>query len=618
MQAPFAKLIVRSPFVDEYDRYADLAGRCAAAGVTHLTFTEIERSLWEIDDPADPYLHWSVVHTSLFKIFPPALLQDWVPADYAARARESIARRAAILKDAGLKGAVFLYDPMYWPERVFQRHPELRGPRVDQPLICKNPRYAPCTDRPEVLEMYREGFKNLAELARGVLDVVIIRTNDSAAGFCWSRLYNGPNGPMHCRNIHIMDRASRFLAEARAGTSNAVEFYIQSARFTGGGAHERACFLNHLPEGCGDYIHGAGNTPGGRTVAGQPTDATLFPVRGLPNPAEILDKLSAAFAAGVQQPVLFTRPTMYGNNWEGESVITDFIAAFNRAPGAGPMAQVRLAAGVAERRYGAEAVEDAVAAWWRLHAAGKALARISPDLGVIFLGSLGQRRLTRPFVVFPERLTPTERADYEPFIFSVDKNPPRIDLLDDQTTRLVEDEEHLARYNKDFAEAVREYAAAGNSFHKAHACRPHADFQAAMTGLEILQCLLRNVQNCVNFQVRLDGLRQFLERESSRVPARATDHYRRSESTSLEELRQRRAELLGIMRDEMDNCRALADLLGRHSDAMIMASEPAGETPFMLGPGVEGALRRKADTMQRHMLELDEFAGWRRTAGLEA
>ena len=129
--------------------------------------------------------------------------------------------------------------------------------------------------------------------------------------------------------------------------------------------------------------------------------------------------------------------------------------------------------------------------------------------------------------------------------------------------------------------------------------------------------MLRNVQNCVNFQVRLDGLRQFLGRESSRLPVRATDHYRRSESTFLEELRQRRTEMLGIMRDEMDNCRALADLLDGHPDAMVMAAEPAGETPFMLGPGLAAALRRKADTMQRHMLELDEFTGWRRTAGLE-
>ncbi len=465
--------------------------------------------------------------------------------------------------------------------------------------------------------MYRDGFKNLAELAQGVLDVVIIRTNDSATGFCWSRLYNGPNGPLHCRKIHIFDRLRRFLEAARAGVSNTAEFYIQGERFTGGGAPERACFLNHMTEGCGDYTHGAGNTPGGRTVAGQPTDATLFPVRGLPNPAEILDKLSAAFAGGIQQPVFFTRPTMYGNSWEGESVITDVIAAFNRAPGVGPVAQVRLAAGVAEQRYGAAASEDAVAAWWHLHAAGKALARISPDLGVIFMGSLGQRRLTRPFVAYPERLTPEERADYEPFIFSVEKNPPRIDLLDDQTTRLVEDEEHLARYNKDFAEVLREYAAACNRFKKAHACRPHADFQSAMAGLEILQGLLRNVRNCVNFQVRLDAWRQFTTDESSRAPTRMTDHYRRAPSPFLEILRQRRAELLGIMRDEMDNCRALAALLDGHPDAMVMAADPAGETPFMLGPGTAAALRRKADTMQRHILELDEFTGWRKTAVLE-
>ncbi|MFA7230787.1 MAG: hypothetical protein WC071_05915, partial [Victivallaceae bacterium] len=154
----FDTIIVRSPFVDEFDQYDKLAEECAKAGVTHVTFTEIERSFWELDDPDDPYLQWSIVHTGIFKIFPPELLKNWTPEDYAKQAQEVIARKAQILKKHGLKGAVFLYDPMWWPEDIFLKYPHLRGPRVDQPRRCVHPRFAPCVDQPEVLEMYQHAF----------------------------------------------------------------------------------------------------------------------------------------------------------------------------------------------------------------------------------------------------------------------------------------------------------------------------------------------------------------------------------------------------------------------------------------------------------------------------
>ena len=42
MSAPYRTIVIRSPFVNELDRFARLADDCAKAGVTHLTFTEIE------------------------------------------------------------------------------------------------------------------------------------------------------------------------------------------------------------------------------------------------------------------------------------------------------------------------------------------------------------------------------------------------------------------------------------------------------------------------------------------------------------------------------------------------------------------------------------------------
>ena len=72
--------------------------------------------------------------------------------------------------------------------------------------------------------------------------------------------------------------------------------------------------------------------------------------------------------------------------------------------------------------------------------------------------------------------------------------------------------------------------------------------------------------------------------------------------------------MFGICRDEMDNCRKLAQLLDDNPGAIITAAAKEGETPFMLGPDIARSLRRKADTMHRHMLELDELMGWRARA----
>jgi hypothetical protein len=103
------------------------------------------------------------------------------------------------------------------PEKFFEKHPELRGPRVDHPLRSIEKRYSLCTDRPEVLEHYRSLAKRLTQEVPGIAEMHII-FHDSGAGLCWfNALYSGKNGPEYCKNFPMEERMGKFFGAIRQG-----------------------------------------------------------------------------------------------------------------------------------------------------------------------------------------------------------------------------------------------------------------------------------------------------------------------------------------------------------------------------------------------------------------
>ncbi len=59
-----------------------------------------------------------------------------------------------------------------------------------------------------------------------------------------------------------------------------------------------------------------------------------------------------------------------------------------------------------------------------------------------------------------------------------------------------------------------------------------------------------------------------------------------------------------VLRDEFDNVNELRAMLAGGGLALIAhADTPQQEDVFLLGPDVEGALRRKAELMRRHWLD---------------
>lgn len=605
MQQPFKTLVIRNPFVEDMDRFEELAVNCVESGVTHLTYTEVEPSLWEIDDPKDPYLHWSVVHTSMFKLFVPDLLKEWVPEEYARRQRELIAEKARILKKHGLKGAAFLYDPMYWPEAVYRAYPEYRGPRVDNPHSCLHPRYSPCVDHPEVLAMYQKSFEQLQTLSEGVLDLVILRTNDSGTGICWTRLYNGLNGPERCREISSGQRISRFLQACREGMDQGE---ARNPRiYIGGGAvgGERPVDLaQSLPEHCGYYSHARAALGGERILSGFLSLFATYPIRGLCSPFEIIEQLSFAHQRNWPEIVLFTCPSIFGNDWEGNREVLKVIELYQQNPGHRLTARINLAKEAAIALYGAEHADDIVEAWWNLYQAATILSKNTVGMAnLIFWGSLAQRWLTRPLVVFPERLTAEEKQHYQPYLFQANEHHDSLDMLDQEPLRQFDGKNNLDLFNKHFDEATRHYR---NACQRIQAVldrseEPNPMLAEQITAYKLLFRFLQNIRNVINFQIQYEILQKKIQRLD-------TVSYERAG-----ELREHKILLDGLMRSEIDNSLMLAELVESEAGrkALYVASSEEGETPLMLGPGFSKALRKKAEVMLDHVVDIDEWIGYR-------
>ncbi|MBI4024130.1 MAG: hypothetical protein HY360_04060 [Verrucomicrobia bacterium] len=157
---------------------------------------------------------------------------------------------------------LYLCEPRFVPERFFQRHPALRGPRVDNPTCSKTPLYALCTDLPEVLDHYREMMAKIMELVPD-LAMASLFTSDSGAGFDYNPdQYAGPNGAGFNRGIPLEKRVARFLrALLDAGRAVNPDFTVNVT--SGFPTEMRAKILALCPPGVVGSVYGLYDWEGG-------------------------------------------------------------------------------------------------------------------------------------------------------------------------------------------------------------------------------------------------------------------------------------------------------------------------------------------------------------------
>ena len=183
-----------------------------------------------MEDPTKVYHWFSEYAPSLDQFVVSRLFRGVYPrvlVELNLRRMKTLAEEAV---KSGLKPFLYCAEPRFVPNRFFDKWPNLRGSRVDNPVHGATPYYALCTDRKEVREHYQEMLDGIMQEIPQITSISLF-TTDSGSGFCHCKGYSGTNGPVHCKNIHPADRVATFcnyLIETGRKYNNEFEVHIDA------------------------------------------------------------------------------------------------------------------------------------------------------------------------------------------------------------------------------------------------------------------------------------------------------------------------------------------------------------------------------------------------------
>ncbi|MCD6405050.1 MAG: hypothetical protein J7M19_04430 [Planctomycetes bacterium] len=390
-----------------------------------------EHTADQIGDGSDSWVRFTAGCPGLMKVVETSLVHDVLSKEHIEKNAALVRSQSRILEKYGLKGTVGFLEPMWLPESFYEKHPDLRGARCDNPCLALDPYYSPCLDRDEVLEHYREATRKLLEIAPAIR-YINISTNDSGAGICWcTGLYPGPNGPEFCRGISVGERVGKWLEAMLAGAADAgskIEIIFNPVHFSRDEKYET---IERLPERT-RFTMGSGNFPnipfftresldiiersrkaGRAAVVG--TGGTLVPwlmepVVEMPAPYYILDSMREAFlrtgaeiiaVAGTAKPV------------DGIDTVHSMaiMSALKEVPKTNAEIEERVLE-IAEAHVG-EKLKSVLASAWRDVDHALRLWPNNADTNHCMYPKysiIGDRWLVRPIVAVPEKLTEEEKA----------------------------------------------------------------------------------------------------------------------------------------------------------------------------------------------------------------
>lgn len=235
------------------ERHAEQLRR---GGVTHVRVNDAPLSILQVMEPENSYLRFTTYGHALDKFVTSTFNEGIYHPSILALNRRHLQTQARLAKRFGFRCWIRCVEMTLMPESFFQRHPSLRGPRVDNPACSRAPRFALCPMLSEVQEHYRQLMVNLLQLCPEI-DELHVFTNDSGGGFCYStHLYAGPNGAWHCKDVPAGKQAQVFCKTLlEAGRTVNRDFRVVMASSLS--PREKEDFLEGAPEGIASSIYGA-------------------------------------------------------------------------------------------------------------------------------------------------------------------------------------------------------------------------------------------------------------------------------------------------------------------------------------------------------------------------
>lgn len=544
--------------LEEFRKVAQVA---ADTGFTHVDLgcSMVERSRHQLNNNGfwckdyDFYPEYTAAFPSYFKFYVPEALRKYLPEDAAKRNLESMYQRARILEELGLKGAFLGGEPQFLPEPVYEDHPTWRGARCDFSGRSQIAYFSPCIDRKEVRDLYAESAEAICDAAP-CLEYVQLLTGDSGHGVCWGALYTGTNGPDFCKDIPMETRISTFcdvLAEPMKKHGHADPMAIIHYTTPWG----RSCPVTKAP--------GAGG--GSIFTARAPLDKPVC----YEDPISVLEEIAKAdgydnLVFNIEAPELQMREDgLY------PQVLKSAFADKPRGT-VDNAARVQAAAKVTMPERNAEDIADAMIL---VSQAARDYRLLNCNL---FYGSMSERWLTRPFLVYIPPMDSEETAFYRNYIFNVKGERAFRDILDFHGDR-------WPRFGRTPEEGDL----------SAHLCTDiidKLDRAIRLLGEETdegwrirgLRALIRNIRHLLLFTGMHDQLRAGI----------AID----------------RTFFQQVMRAELDNCDEMITVLENGpANVLHLAATKEAEHTFQFGPDLADQLRLKKKQMVAHWHDLDDL-----------
>ena len=412
----------------------------ADQGFTHVTINGLAAPLpFESGPPGDVYSWFYDYSPDLDQFVDSTLLKGVYPDSYLQANVARLGRLATVALEHGLVPGFHINSPRSMPESFWQRHPYLRGARIDHPRESFLPRYTLAMAHPAVQHHYRE-------LVRGIMTRIPeigffhVWTNDSGAGFEFtSSLYAGRNGgPYLIREWKSDEEIERKAAEnvltyyrLLRDEAKAVNRKFRLVCDLGPFYKERAHIIRGLGNGIDAGAFGYFEGPRTKNEASSlrkvgasihhKVDAMENNVIGLPFPGLVYERLTALYRKGERHILTSTPPhTLAPYDINGE-----VIRGLQRNPREKLMNILQAAA---VRWAGEEHSKRLLKVWELSDAAVRSFPRDIPYSTFAFPWF---RLWVRPFVPNIDAIPESDRAYYERYLLATFNNPTRVDLNND-------------------------------------------------------------------------------------------------------------------------------------------------------------------------------------------
>lgn len=583
--------VIHAPIsnLDEFTELAKQAIRLKPFGRVEVNVSNLaDKGFYEIPEGRNFWYEYASYNPTPYKFFPDPKIAPFIPAEFVKKNRELLLAKAKILREYGLEGAFWSYEPNFLPEEFFEKYPEMMGPRVDHPRRGNYPAFAPCISVKETQEM----FTNMvADLLKNVPEIrtFFFKTNDAGSGICWSDWqYVGPNGPTHCKNHNMGERVATLMNSFKTGAESVgenISIYLTGSMFSD---EEKKDIYQYLPEGCYFQSHNSDEVKGiNSMIVGN------YPVRGMFNPLEVIQNIDA-IQNEATNTVFISFRSSYDRGYEHPGATEKFmdllIRYLENSAETGVMAEDRLLYQLCVEWGGEENADLLFNAFTALEEAGKYKSVAARGASGMYWG-VSARHITRPLVVAPQLLSEEEENYFMPHVFNPSEEEARMDYTDihgaHRTLPSGAVNTYVSRVNRAIGmlENVSEDA-------------PEKVFLQNMAqSLKIHSCIFRSIGNFAEAQAIRDR----------NVEKLAMTPHRPNKIPTWEGDPDLQA-FMTVMRDELDNALELIHVLENGGMEFISHAEaPRYEDTFLLGPDLIDQLKLKRRIMLKHWTDIEGY-----------